>query len=98
MPGALLGSGCVFDGTGHTISNVQRNGDYNVGLFNDNSGIIRNLGLISPKITVNMYYSGCICGNNDDGTIENCFVIDGYIDGWNPYNYGIAKKYGVRNR
>ena len=41
-----------------------------------------------------MYYSGCICGNNDDGTIENCFVIDGNIDGWNPFNYGIARENG----
>lgn len=80
---------CLFDGTGHTISDMYRSGDSYVGLYEDNIGTIRNLGLISPKIEVNGVYGGCICGNNT-GTIENCFVIDGNIEGTNTDLYGIA--------
>lgn len=81
----------VFDGTGHTISNVYRSGDSSVGLFEENKGTIRNLGLISPKIVVSNYYGGCICGFNS-GVIENCFVIDGYIGGADSSLYGIASQ------
>ncbi len=74
-----LNEGYVFDGTGHTISNVNKTSDgILVGLFNYNYGTIRNLGLISPKIK-NKLYGGCICGRNE-GLIENCFVIDGIIE------------------
>ncbi|MCQ2095655.1 MAG: hypothetical protein MJY59_02805, partial [Bacteroidaceae bacterium] len=91
LPDAYINPGYVFDGTGHTISNVQRNGQDVVGLFGKNDGIIRNLGLISPKIEISGYFGGCICGNNC-GTIENCFVIDGNIDGPKSQNYGIASQ------
>ena len=91
LPEINLGNECVFDGTGHTISNVYRNGDRCVGLFTGNSGIIRNLGLISPKIVVCISNGGCFCGNNN-GTIENCFVIDGYIEGADSDLYGIANQ------
>lgn len=89
LPDINLNSGCVLDGTGHTISDMYRSGDYYVGLYDENRGTIRNLGLISPKIEVNGAYGGCICGNNT-GTIENCFVIDGNIIGENSDLYGIA--------
>ena len=79
----------VFDGTGHTISNVYRSGDYLVGLFYNNNATIRNLGLIAPYIEVSVYNGGCICGSNA-GTIENCFVIDGSIKGNNVY--GIVRQ------
>ena len=89
LPDKTLNSECVFDGTGHTISNVHRSGDNFVGLFEANQGIIRNLGLIAPDIVVNGYYGGCICGNNK-GVIENCFVIDGNIEGTGSDLYGIT--------
>ena len=89
LPDINLHGGCVLDGTGHTISDMYRSGDYYVGLYNDNVGTIRNLGLISPKIEVNVAFGGCICGHNT-GTIENCFVIDGNIIGENSDLYGIA--------
>lgn len=74
-----LNEGYVFDGTGHTISNVNTTSvGILVGLFNYNYGTIRSLGLISPKIK-NKLYGGCICGRNE-GLIENCFVIDGFIE------------------
>ena len=89
LPDRNLETGYVFDGTGHTISGMYRSGNNYVGLYHDNKGIIRNLGLISPKIEISGYFGGCICGNNC-GTIENCFVIDGYIKGNNVY--GIANQ------
>ena len=77
----------VFDGTGHTISNVYSSDDTTVGFFATNCGTIRNLGLISPILVVSMGTGGCICAKNN-GTIENCFVIDGSIKGQDVY--GIA--------
>ena len=68
---------------------MYRSGEKNVGLYGYNRGTIRNLGLISPKLEVSDCYARCICGNNF-GTIENCFVIDGYIEGTGSYLYGIA--------
>lgn len=91
LPDINLNGGCVLDGTGHTISDMYRSGDIFVGLFDYNYGTIRNLGLISPKIVVSGGYGGCICGNND-GIIENCFVIDGNILGENSDLYGIANQ------
>ena len=89
LPERGLYDGRVFDGTGHTISNVQRNDQTYVGLFYASYGIIRNLGLIAPDIVVNGSFGGCICASNI-GTIENCFVIDGSIKGTGIY--GIANQ------
>ena len=86
---SLFEDGCIFDGTGHTISNIYKNVSEYAGLFSHNYGIIRNLGLISPKIVNSGYIGGCICGNNL-GLIENCFVIDGSIE--SPYSYGVASQ------
>ena len=91
LPSIDLNSGFVFDGTGHTISGMYRSGVNYIGLYNGNSGTIRNLGLISPKIVVSGIHGGCICGSNI-GVIENCFVIDGYIEGTNSDLYGIASQ------
>ena len=91
LPSIDLNSGYVFDGTGHTISGMYRSGGYYIGLYSGNSGTIRNLGLISPKIVASGYHAGCICGSNI-GVIENCFVIDGNIEGTNSYLYGIASQ------
>ena len=88
LPSKDLNSGYVFDGTGHTISGMYGSGRTFIGLYSGNKGTIRNLGLISPKIVVGLMYGGCICGCNS-GLIENCFVIDGNIEGDNQV-YGIA--------
>lgn len=90
LPETSLDKNCIFDGTGHTVSNVYRSGEGSyVGLFHNNRGIIRNLGLISPRIEVGGSYAGCICDNNFS-TIENCFVVDGVIDGTGSDLNGIA--------
>ena len=89
LPNKSFDTGGVFDGTGHTISNMYRSDENWVGLYNDNRGTIRNLGLISPKIEVSGGFGGCISSNNT-GIIENCFVIDGHIEGSHDELYGIA--------
>ncbi|MCQ2094173.1 MAG: hypothetical protein MJY81_04165 [Bacteroidaceae bacterium] len=91
LPNKSLEKGYILDGTGHTISNMYRSDDLFVGLYEDNNGTIRNLGLIAPHIVVSKFYGGCICGNNS-GLIENCFVIDGNIEGVHSDLYGIANK------
>ncbi|MCQ2051569.1 MAG: hypothetical protein MJY74_05135 [Bacteroidaceae bacterium] len=90
LPSKDLNSGYVFDGTGHTISNVHSKSS-DAGLFGINKeGTIRNLGLIYPKIVAEGIAGGCICRDNE-GTIENCFVIDGNIEGTDSSDlYGIA--------
>ncbi len=89
LPEVYLDDYFIFDGTGHTISNVYRSGNSFVGLFGTNFGTIRNLGLISPRMVDVQWMGGCICGNNE-GLIENCFVIDGHIEGTDSDLYGIA--------
>ncbi len=89
LPNKNLDTGYILDGTGHTISDMYRSGDSYVGLYDDNRGTIRNIGLISPKIKVNGVFGGCICSWNR-GVVENCFVIDGYIEGTDSELYGIT--------
>ena len=74
LPDINLYDKCVLDGTGHTISGMYRSGNTYVGLYDDNRGTIRNIGLISPKLVVTDCRSGCICSWNR-GVVENCFVI-----------------------
>ena len=66
-----------FDGNGHTISNVSISGDDYSGLFSfvSEEGYIHDLAI--KGITVmNGSYLGTIAGRND-GTIENCSILEG---------------------
>ena len=66
--------GC-FDGNGHSVSNFIINDAYScyVGLFADNRGTIKNLGVENAKVTGDAFVGG-ICGfNYEDGTISNCY-------------------------
>ena len=76
----LFSSGfkAVFDGNGHTISNLYVNGsDPRVGLFAmvDPGGVIRNVGLESVDVTGASSVAAGLVGNNK-GT-----VIDSYVTG-----------------
>ena len=65
-----------FDGNGHTISNVSISGDDYSGLFSfvSEEGYIHDLAI--KGITVmNGSYLGTIAGRND-GTIENCSILE----------------------
>ena len=74
----------IFDGAGHTITELYVNADSTdrVGLFGINSGTIKNVGI------VNSYFGGTnmvgsVCGYNytTNGIIENCYNIDSIISG-----------------
>jgi len=83
----------VFDGNGHTISNLTyvREGESYLGLFrhvNDPNAEIRDLGLIRPRVdgeTKNYgeyaEYVGSLVGFLSGGTIRNCYASDVYVSG-----------------
>ncbi|MBE6862417.1 MAG: hypothetical protein E7497_05915 [Ruminococcus sp.] len=70
----------TFDGQGYTISNmtIDTEGLYYAGLFGRNNGIIKNVNIDSScsvtgtKVSGYIFYMGAICGENNNGTIENC--------------------------
>ncbi len=76
----------VFDGNGHTIKGLSIKITYDLnayaGLFGFNKGTIYSLGVINSDITVsstgNDSYVGGIIGNNDNGTVSECYT-DGSI-------------------
>lgn len=80
----------VFDGQGHTISNLKWDSSYNHseqytywGLFTRNKGTIKNLGMVNCEMTdcaEKPATIGGICGENK-GKITNCYVLDGKLDG-----------------
>ena len=84
-----------FDGDGHSVSNfiIDKSDEKYVGLFNYNSGTIKNLGVKNAKVTGSDYV-GSICGyNTDDGTVLNCYntgTVSGssYVGGICGNNYG----------
>ena len=89
----------IFDGKGHSISgvyanlydapvedpkNIYNNKDY-AGLFGLLEGVARNLSVIDSYMRGD-YCIGGICGNEDGGTIQNCYSAatvcgDSYIGG-----------------
>jgi hypothetical protein len=77
----------VFDGNGHTISNFSytSTGTSNIGLFgivDDPNAEIKNLGLIDPNLDAGPGNSvGLLVGKFDSGTISNCYVRGGRIEG-----------------
>jgi len=77
----------VFDGDGHTISNLtyDSNGLNYIGLFgyiDDPNAEIKNLGLIEPDVnTADSGAVGCLIGRMDDGTVKNCYVEGGSVSG-----------------
>ena len=89
----------IFDGKGHSISgvyanlydapvedpkNIYNNKDY-AGLFGLLEGVTRNLSVLDSYMRGD-YCIGGICGNEDGGTIQNCYSAatvcgDSYIGG-----------------
>lgn len=75
----------TFDGNGHAITNFTYSGStQNFGLFNQNSGIIKNLFIEACSITNTNTGTGgtAAIAYNNVGTIENCHV-SGTIGGYN---------------
>lgn len=75
----------VFDGAGHTISNLVTDGTSG-GLFKNNNGTIKNLNIMIAD--TGMKGSGAVADTND-GTISNC-VVSGNISGNFEYVGGIC--------
>lgn len=87
----------VFDGSGHTISNFCDAVTGTVSLFgyvNDPNAEIRNLGLISPKIDVQVDHIGSLVGSLENGIIIACYVEDGSIFGHNEVGGLVGSMYG----
>jgi hypothetical protein len=65
----------IFDGNGHTISNLTITGENYIGLFGqiESVAIIKNLGLVNVNITSTGSYVGGMVGYNY-GNISNCYI------------------------
>jgi len=67
----------VFDGNGYSVKNIiiniQSEQTVFAGLFNTNSGTIKNLGIEDGHISIKYGSAGGVSGRNDNGIIENCF-------------------------
>lgn len=67
----------VFDGNGYSVKNIiiniQSEQTVFAGLFNTNSGTIKNLGIEDGQISIKYGSAGGVSGRNDNGIIENCF-------------------------
>jgi hypothetical protein len=86
--GYVIGFSGVFDGNDHKISNFTYTSTdkRDVGLFGFVSGVnaeIRNLGLIDPNIGggAEVRVLGSLVARLRDGTITNCYVEGGSVEG-----------------
>ncbi len=83
----------VFDGNSHTISNFTCSAprDY-VGIFGYIDHVdaeVKNLEILDPNIIISLSYRhiGSLLGHLSNGTISNCHVRGGRIEGDNSYMY-----------
>ncbi len=94
----------VFDGNGHTISNFTYTvtGEDAIGLFGRIGSLwkkpeIRDLGLINPNVdarTGGFGGVGSLVGEMQDGTISNCYVEGGSVDGDDDVGGLVGMKWG----
>lgn len=72
----------IFDGQGHTISNVKITGGDHVGLFAyiEEGGTVQNVTFEDVEISQQTAdsYAGVVAGRND-GTIIHCQIVDGTV-------------------
>ena len=81
----------VFDGNGHTISNlfIDRSTSDDVGLFSGLAGTVKNLHVGINSITGRDYTGGIVGRVYSTGKIEHCSVTGGSING-NVWVGGVA--------
>ena len=79
----------VYDGQGHTISNLvinaQDHGFYPAGLFSHISGtntVIRNVNLVNVTVKGNTIAGGIVGEMSNGAMVENCSVVNGDIFGF----------------
>lgn len=102
LEGATLNCLGVFNGTldgeGHKICNftLSTSSVGNFGLFSDNKGTVKNLGLTDFVMIASMETGtssvGVITGVNS-GTIQNCTVTDGVTSFTSNISYGYASEF-----
>lgn len=71
----------IYDGNGHTISNLRCISDENVGLFGQLGGTICNLGIIDSEFTgayLGVFSSHAV---NSSATIINCYSYNNVVNG-----------------
>lgn len=78
----------VFDGQGHTISNLTITGTENVGFMSQSNGTLQNLNFKDATVTGNKFV-GVAVGYNNCGKINNVNV-NGATVNCNPTNSGTA--------
>ncbi|MHC4436884.1 MAG: GLUG motif-containing protein [Planctomycetota bacterium] len=80
MNGSFTG---VFDGNGHTISNLNINSSREkyTGLFGYVTGEIMNLGLINPEVFSQGSHVGALAGYLFAGTITSCYAKGTNVSG-----------------
>ena len=86
----------VFDGNGYVISNLTYTSwsENTVGLFAYVKGVIKNLGLVNPDIGAWAGdYAGSLVGWLSSGTITNCYVDSGIVEG----NYSVGGLVGYND-
>ena len=74
----------TFDGNGHTITGL------NDCLVYNNSGTIRNVTLVNPKVNAPSNVKAAAVAGTNYGTIENCHVVGGSVKGIWLCSGGIA--------
>ena len=90
----------IFDGKGHIISNygysnLSDSANFYFGIFNYNSGLIKNIGVTNYSICINAGFAGGLIGYNS-GIVINSFtdgqiVSSRYSGGLVSYNSGEIK-------
>ncbi|MBM4029790.1 MAG: hypothetical protein FJ280_30985, partial [Planctomycetes bacterium] len=65
----------VLNGRGHTISHLTVRGKDHVGLFGQvgSGGEVENLGVVAVNIAGSSDYVGGLVGENDSGTLTQCY-------------------------
>ena len=73
----------IFDGSGHTISNLTITGKNYLGLFGElgTDAKIMNSGIVNVSITASGDNIGALVGKNSYGTVTQCYSSGGTISG-----------------
>lgn len=69
----------VFDGNGHSISNLNVFAGKYAGLFGCNEGVIKNVVLKDANVYGSRYVGGVVAENTSYGTVSACTVQSGNI-------------------
>ena len=77
----------IFDGNGHTISNITLIGNDYLAMFGYNEGIIRGLNIKNINVTGNQYVAGLVASNKGTVSMIN---LEGNISG--GYAAGIVSQ------